>query len=116
MNKILYCASFIFASLLMLVACSDGLERNVEYTIYTTKSSIELKEGEEFQIIASPTTQTFTYETTDSKVATVSSTGLVRAVSDGTCFIIITSSEGLTRSIPVDVEMLIPIEGVGVLP
>lgn len=107
MNKFLYCASFIFAGLLMLTACSDGLDRNVEYTIYTTQSSIELKEGDEFQIIASPTTQTFTYETTDTKVATVSSTGLVRAVTDGTCFINITSSGGLTRSIPVDVEKLL---------
>ena len=114
MNRFLYRASFIFAGLLMLAACSEGLERNVEYTIYTTQSSIELIEGEEFQITASPTTQTFTYETTDAKVATVSSTGLVRAIGDGTCFINITSSEGLTRPIPVDVEMLLLLEGIDV--
>lgn len=114
MNIFLHRASFIFAGLLMLAACSEGLERNVEYTIYTTQSSIELIEGEEFQITASPTTQTFTYETTDAKVATVSSMGLVRAISDGTCFINITSSEGLTRQIPVDVEMLLLLEGIDV--
>jgi len=47
-------------------------------------------------------------------VATVSSTGLVRAISDGTCFINITSSEGLRRSIPVDVEKLLLLEGIEV--
>ena len=112
MNRFLCRASFIFAGLLMLAACSEGPERNVEYTIYTTQSSIELIEGEEFQITASPTTQAFAYETTDAKVATVSSTGLVRAISDGTCFINITSSEGLSRQIPVDVEMLLLLEGI----
>lgn len=56
MNRFLYLASFIFAALFMLSACSDGPERDVEYTIYTTQSTIELIEGEEFQITASPTT------------------------------------------------------------
>ncbi len=114
MNRILYLAAFIFAGLLMLSACSYGPERDVEYTIYTTNSTIELIEGEEFQITASPTTQTFTWETTDASVATVSSTGLVRAISDGTCFINITSSEGLKKSIPVDVIKSLPIEGISV--
>lgn len=114
MNRFLYCASYIFAGLLMLAACNDGLERNVEYSIYTTQSSIGLIEGDEFQITASPTTQTFTFETTDTKVATVSSQGLVKAIADGTCFINITSSEGLTRSIPVDVEKLLLLEGIDV--
>lgn len=114
MNRFLYSASFIFAGLLMLASCSKSLERNVEYTIYTTQSSLELIEGEEFQITASPTTQAFTYETTDAKVATVSTMGLVRAISDGTCFINITSSEGLSRQIPVDVEMLLLLQGINI--
>ncbi len=114
MNRILYLAAFIFAGLLMLSACSYGPERDVEYTIYTTNSTIELIEGEEFQITASPTNQTFTWETTDALVATVSSTGLVRAISDGACFINITSSEGLKKSIPVDVIKSLPIEGISV--
>ena len=114
MNKILYLASFFFAGLLILTACSDGPERDVEYTIYPTSSTIELIEGEEFQITASPTTQTFTWETTDASVATVSSTGLVRAISDGACFINITSSEGLKKSIPVDVIKSLLLEGIEV--
>lgn len=114
MNRVLYRVSFIFSGLLMLSACSYGPERDVEYTIYTTNSTIELIEGEEFQITASPTTQTFTWETTDASVATVSSTGLVRAIGDGACFINITSSEGLKKSIPVDVIKSLPIEGVSV--
>lgn len=114
MNRVLYRVSFIFSGLLMLSACSYGPERDVEYTIYTTNSTIELIEGEEFQITASPTTQTFTWETTDASVATVSSIGLVRAIGDGACFINITSSEGLKKSIPVDVIKSLPIEGVSV--
>lgn len=110
MNRLIYWAS-IFAGLWILAACSDGPDRDVEYTIYSTHSSIELLEGEEFQIVASPTTQTFTWESTDPAVATVSATGLVRAISDGTCFINITSSEGLKRAIPVDVEKLLLLEG-----
>jgi|SRR5690554_196843 len=114
MNRFLYQASFIFAGLMILAACADGPERDVEYTIYTTQSSIELLEGEELQITASFTTQTFTWETTDAAVATVSSTGLVQAISDGACFINITSNEGLTRSIPVDVIKLLLLEGIDV--
>lgn len=114
MNRFLYRALFIFVGLLMFAACGDGPERNIEYTIYSTHSTIGLIEGEEFQITASPTTQTFTWETTNAAVATVSSTGLVRAISDGTCFINITSSEGLSRSIPVDVEKLLLLEGIEV--
>lgn len=114
MNRFLYRASFIFAGLLIFAACSDGPERNVEYTIYTTHSALELIEGEELQMSASPTTQTFEWVTTDPSVATVSSGGLVRAISDGTCFINITSSEGLKRSIPVDVAKLLQLEGIEV--
>jgi uncharacterized protein YjdB len=115
MNRFLYRALFIFAGLLIFAACGgEGPERDVEYTIYSTHSTIELIEGEEFQVTASPTTQTFTWETTNAAVATVSSTGLVRAIGDGTCFINITSSEGLKRSIPVDVEKLLLLEGIEV--
>lgn len=103
MNRFIYLAAFIFAGLLTLTACSEGPVRDIEYTIYTTHSSLQMIEGEEIQITASPTTQTFTWKSTDTKVATVSSSGLVRAISDGACFIDITSSEGLKRSIPVDV-------------
>lgn len=71
-------------------------------------------EGEELQVTASPTTQSFTWETTDASVATVSSTGLVSAISDGTCLVNITSSEGLSRSIPVDVEQLRMLTGIDV--
>ena len=114
MNMYLYRVSFIFACLFILISCSDGPQRDVEYTIYTTYSAIELIEGEEFQITASPSTQSFIWETSNSAVATVSSTGLVHAISDGTCFINITSSEGLKKSIPVDVQKLLLLEDVGV--
>ena len=115
MNRFLYRASFFLASMLLLAACGEGLERNIEYTIYSTHTTLEMLEGDEFQVTASPSTQTFTWQTTNAAVATVSSTGLVRAISDGTCFINVTSSEGLSRSIPVDVVKLITLDGMEVL-
>lgn len=115
MNRFLYRASFFFASLLLLATCAEGPERNIDYEIYSTHTTLEMLEGEEFQVTASPSTQTFNWQTTDAAVATVSSTGLVRAINDGTCFINITSSEGLSRSIPVDVVKLIALEGIEVL-
>lgn len=115
MNRFLYRASFIFASLLILAACGEGPERNIEDTIYSTHTTLEMLEGEELQVTASPSTQTFTWESTNAAVATVSSTGLVRAISDGTCFINISSSEGLSRSIPVDVVKLVSLDGMEVL-
>lgn len=115
MKTIMNRVSFFFTGFLILAACSNGPEREVEYTIYSTHSALEMIEGDEFQVTASPTTQTFTWESTNTSVATVNSTGLVRAISDGTCFINITSSEGLKRSIPVDVETLITLDDIEVL-
>ena len=112
MKRFLYRTLLIFAGLLIFAACSEGPERDIEYTIYTTQSTLELLEGEEFQLVASPTTQTFTFETTNSAVATVSSNGLVRGVSDGACFINIISSEGLSKTVPVDVVKVIELEGI----
>ena len=92
----LYRVSFIFACLFILISCSDGPQRDVEYTIYTTYSAIELIEGEEFQVTASPSTQSFIWETSNSAVATVSSTGAgaspAVAVTAATCSAVILTS------------------------
>ena len=89
--------------LLMLAGCSKGPDRNIEYKIYVTHPQLKMIVGEEVQITASPTEQTFTWESTNPAVASVSATGLVRAIGDGICMINITSSGGLKRAIPVEV-------------
>ena len=114
MNRFLIQATTIIIGLLMFTGCSEGPDRDIEYKLFVTHSSLEMIQGEEVQITASPTTQTFTWTSSNSDVATVSSTGLVRAVGDGACLIHVVSSEGLSRAIPVDVEKLITLDGIEV--
>ena len=115
MNKFLICATCIFVGLLILSGCADGPDRNIEKKIFVTHSELSMIESDEVQIIASPTSQTFTWVSTDPTVASVSPTGLVRALRDGVCFIEVTSSGGLSRTIPVDVITLIPLTGIDVI-
>jgi len=88
--------------MLMLAGCSEGPDRDIEYKLYVTHPSLEMTVGDEVLVTASPTDHSFTWETTNPDVATVSA-GLVRATGDGVCYINVTSSGGLSRAIPVDV-------------
>ena len=115
-NKFLFHAGSIIICIvcLMLTGCVDGPDRDIEKNIFVTHADLNLIETDVVQVIASPTNQTFTWESTNTSVVTVSETGLVRALSDGTCLIYVTSSEGLKRTIPVDVIALIPLVGIEV--
>lgn len=104
----------IFVGCLMLTGCAEGPDRNIEHNIFVTHAELNLIEGDEVQITASPTNQTFTWESSNTSVVTVSSTGLVKAIGDGACFIYVTSSEGLERTIPVDVVAFVPLTGIEV--
>jgi uncharacterized protein YjdB len=105
----------IFAGCLMFAGCAEGPKRDIEHNIFVTHTELDLIEGDEVQITASPTSQTFAWESSNAAVVTVSATGLVRAVGDGACFIYVTGSEGLKRTIPVDVVALIPLAGIEVI-
>lgn len=107
-------ATSIFVSLLILSGCSKGPDRNTEHILFVTHPELNMIETDEVQVTASPTNQTFTWVSSDPSVATVSSTGLVTAMKDGVCFIDVTSSGGLSRTIPVDVVKLIPVTGIEV--
>lgn len=115
-NKFLFHATYIifFVGCMMFSGCAEGPERNIEYNIFVTHADLNLIEGDEVQVTASPTNQTFTWESSDNTVVTVSSAGLVKAVGDGACFIYVTSSEGLERTIPVDVVAYVPLTGIEV--
>ncbi len=116
-NKFLFHATsiIIFVGCLMLSGCGKGPDRDIEHKIFLTHVDLNMIEGDEIQVTASPTNQSFTWESSNAKVITVSSTGLVRAVGDGACFIYVTSNEGLQRTIPVDVLEFIPLSGIEVI-
>ena len=103
-NRFLIHATCIFVSLLILSSCSEGPTRDIEHILFVTHPSLEMIEGESVQITASPTNQSFTWESTNPSVASVDTWGLVTAHQDGVCFIKVTSSGGLFRQIPVDVR------------
>ena len=114
MNRFFIQATCILFGWLMLAGCIEGPDRNIAQLLYVTHASLEMIEGDEITIVASPTSQTFTWESSVPAVATVNSNGLVHAVSDGVCIITVTSSEGLSREIPVDVAQFVPITGIDV--
>ncbi|MDR2037348.1 MAG: Ig-like domain-containing protein [Bacteroidales bacterium] len=115
-NRFLFHACVVvFVGCLMLSGCAEGPDRDIEHKIFVTHTELNLIAGDEVQVIASPTNQTFIWESSNTAVVTVSSTGLVKAVADGACFIYVTSSEGLKRTIPVDVVEFIPLAGIEVI-
>ena len=105
---LIYATTSIFVCLLMFVGCTKGPDRDIKYILFVNHPSLDMIEGDEIQITASPTEQTFNWESLDTDVATVSSTGLVRAINDGVTIIIVTSSGGLSRTIPVNVVKFVP--------
>jgi len=117
-NKFLIQATCIFISLMMLTGCADGPNRDNELSqqrLFVTHSELDMIEGDEVQITASPSNQTFTWTSSNPAIATVTSDGLVTAVTDGICIINVVSSEGLTREIPVNVVEYVPLEGFQVI-
>ena len=115
MNRFLIQATGILICFLMFTGCRKGPDRDIEQMIYVTHSSLNMIEGDEIQITASPTDQTFKWESANPDIVTVTSTGLVRAIKDGLSEIIITSNGGLYRTIPVNVEKFISLDGIDIL-
>jgi len=114
MKRFLIPASCVLACLMILASCRKGPDRDIEKKIYVTHSSLNLIEGDEIQITASPTDQTFSWQSVNPDIVTVSQTGLVNAIKDGISGINITSSGGLQRTIPVNVAKYIPLDGIDV--
>ncbi|MDR1171711.1 MAG: Ig-like domain-containing protein [Bacteroidales bacterium] len=111
-KRLSHATCIIIFGCLMFAGCAEGPDRDMEHNIFVTHTELDLIEGDEVQITASPTSQTFTWESSNTAVATVGSTGLVRAVGDGACFIYVNSNGGLERTIPVDVVEFIPLSGI----
>jgi hypothetical protein len=95
----------------MFVNCSETQVQEVEKNIFVDHASLSMFVGEDVQIIASPTNETFSWESDDAAVATVSSSGEVRAMGAGETNITV-SYGNVQRIIPVAVEVKIPATGI----
>jgi hypothetical protein len=111
MKRFFIQATCILVGLLMFAGCRKGPDRDIEKRIFVNPASLDMFVGEEVQITASPASETFTWESEDQAVATVSLTGEVRAVGAGETNIIV-SSAGLRREIPVICAVRVPVTGI----
>jgi hypothetical protein len=95
----------------MLSGCTEGQIQEAEKKIFVDYASLSMIVGDEVQITASPTNQTFTWESEDVAIATVSASGEVRATGAGRADITV-SYDDVRRTIPVDVVAKIPLTGI----
>lgn len=103
---------------LILIICSSGCnlgyeQINAEKSIYVNQQSLSLFIGEQIQLTASPTGFSFFWESEDTDVATVSSSGLVEAVGTGSTNII-ASYDGVKTKVPVRVLLKTALENISV--
>ena len=81
-------------------ACSQLPDKEVERLIYVNHASLNMFVGDIVQLTASPTIETYTWESRDTSVATVNQTGEVTATGAGETEIVVTSGE-LSKEIQV---------------
>jgi len=92
----------------MLSNCTEAQVQEVTKTIFVDYASLSMFVGEKIKITASPTDETFTWESDDIAVATVSASGEVRATGVGETSITVSYGD-VQRTIPIDVEVEIPV-------
>ncbi|MDR2385673.1 MAG: Ig-like domain-containing protein [Tannerella sp.] len=97
----------------ILFGCGKASVTEVERNIFVDHSSLNMFVGDQLQITASPTNETFTWTSEDASVATVSASGEVRAVNEGETNIIVRYDD-VQRVIPVSVVIKIPATGIAV--
>jgi hypothetical protein len=102
MKNILIQAICILSCGWMLSNCTEAQVQEVEKRIFVDHASLKMIVGDEVQITASPTNETFVWESDDVTVATVSASGEVRATGAGRTDIIVSYGD-VRRIIPVDV-------------
>ena len=113
MKRFLIQISFILACSWMFSGCMEGPAFDVEKKIFVDKATLELLEGDVITITASPTVETFTWESENSSIATVSQSGEVKAVKEGETNIIVKYGNS-RRVIPIVVIKFIPVTGIEV--
>ena len=96
---------------LAVVSCDSYDRTEVEPTITVDHNKITLFEGETMQLVASPATLEFTWESLNADIATVDANGLVTGVAEGATNIVAKSGD-ITFEVEVIVQVKVPIEGV----
>jgi hypothetical protein len=86
----------------MLSNCTEGQIQEAEKKIFVDYASLNMIVGDEVKITASPTDETFIWESDDIAVATVSASGEVRATGAGETNITVSYGD-VRRIIPVNV-------------
>jgi len=111
-------AEFVKISLWLLLlggvsGCYNYDKIEEEKSIYVNRQSLSLFVGDEIQLTASPTEETYNWSSEDPDVATVTSSGLVKAVSEGATNIVVSSGEVVTE-VPLTAVIRIPLRDVTV--
>jgi hypothetical protein len=88
----------------LLPGCDEVKEYTFDDVIFLNAASVDLFYGDQYQLTASPTTGTFGWESENTGIATVTSTGVVEAVGIGTTNIIVTWGD-IQKLLPVTVSV-----------
>ena len=112
MNKFFLKAACIAACVLILTHCKDD-KPELEFSVSPTSISIIV--GGEQQIAVTPASETYTFVSTATAVATVTPTGLVKGVAQGSATINVTHGK-TTKPVSVTVDALISITEIEVTP
>lgn len=96
---------------LAVVSCDSYDRTEVEPTITVDYNKVTLFEGESMQLVASPATLEFTWESLNTDIATVDANGVVTAVAEGATNVVAKSGD-VTFQVEVIVQVKVPITGV----
>jgi len=96
--------------LFILTNCERGEVAEVAKQIFVDYQSLSLFVNDEVTVTASPTGETFKWESEDATIATVSASGQVRGVGEGGTNIVVSYGD-VSRKIPVTVVVKIPATG-----
>lgn len=105
----------LFFAVVLLAGCDPYMRTEVDESLYINHQSVSMFVGEQFQLTASPTELTYSWESEDESVVTVSASGLVLAVGPGSTYIVAVSGNRRAR-IPVSAIVRVPLEGLEASP
>jgi hypothetical protein len=94
---------FVIASISVMMSCDTSLPYEVEDSLFVNSKSVVLYYGDTQQLTASPSSRTYSWTSEDPSIATVSATGLVEGVGNGSTNVIAAYGE-IKTTIPVTVN------------
>ncbi len=96
-----------------MAGCDDYAQKEIQNYIYVDRTSLSLFVGQSLQLTASPTDGTYQYQwlSEDTKVATVTSNGLVEAIGEGSTNIVVRDGDLVTK-VPVTSAVRVPLRDV----